>query len=123
MKKIYYNKLIRDKVPNTIKKRGSDLKSRKLKSKEFEKELLKKVYEEASGLLKVVNKKEVISELADVMDVIEEIKKLKKISTGEIKAQQKENQKKKGGFKKRLFLIWSSDDGYKTNEIRYHKRK
>jgi len=62
-----------------------------------------------------------ISELADVLDVIQEIKRFKRISNQQIKNAQKEGTKIKGRFKKRLFLIWSSDTGYKTNERRYKK--
>lgn len=121
MKKVYYNKLIRDKIHEKIKSKGADYKVKRLKAKEYEKELIKKVGEEASGLLSVKNKQELISELADVIDVVEEIKSLKKISNTEIKRAQKEANRIKGGFKKRLFLFWSSDDGYKSNERRYSK--
>jgi predicted house-cleaning noncanonical NTP pyrophosphatase (MazG superfamily) len=121
MKKIYYNKLIRDKIPENIKKAGGDFKIRKLKAKEFEKELIKKVGEEADGLLFAKTKNKLISELADVLDVIQEIKRLKGIKSSQVKKAQKEGKKKKGGFKKKLFLIWSSDTGYKTNERKYRK--
>jgi len=57
-------------------------------------------------------------EIADVLDVIDEIKKLKKISTQDIRQAQKKNFLHKGGFQKKLYLFWSSDDGYKTNEKR-----
>src|SRR3989338_6806190 len=109
---VYYNKLIRDKVLQNIKKAGAKLKAYKLTVKRFEIELLKKVGEEADGLLAAKNKQELITELADVQDVIDEIKKVKKISNKELKRAQKQNQKRKGGFKKRLFLVWSSDNGY-----------
>ena len=121
VKKIYYNKLIRDKIPERIIESGGDYKVRKLKDKEFAKELLKKVGEEASGLLAAKTKRNIIKELADVIDVTEEIMKVKGISNQEIKKQQQENKKLKGGYKKRLFLYWSSDTGYRTNEIRYGK--
>lgn len=123
MKKIHYNKLIRDKIPEKIKKSGGDYKIEKLKTKEFEKELIKKVGEEADGLVNAKNKKELISELADVIDVIEEIKGFKKITNQQIKKAQKENNKIKGGFKKRLFLFWSSDTGYRSNERRYSRKR
>jgi len=122
MKKIHYNKLIRDKIPEKIRKSGGDYKIEKLKTKKFEKELIKKVGEEADGLLAAKSKKELISELADVIDVIEEIKRFKKITNQQIKKAQRESDEIKGGFKKRLFLFWSSDTGYKSNERRYTKR-
>jgi len=121
MKKIYYNKLIRDKVPQKMELKGCQFKIKKLNRTEFEKELLKKVSEEAGGLLTVNGKKELISELADVLDVVDEIKKFKKITNKQITAAQKENFEKKGGFIKRIFLYWSADDGYKTNEKKFRK--
>lgn len=123
MKKIYYNKLIRDKIPEKIKKSGGDSKTKKLKAKEFERELIKKVVEESDGLLAAKNKKEFVSELADVLDVIKEIKKLKKINNQKIRRVQKESNRIKGGFRKRLFLIWSEDTGYRSNERRYNNKK
>ena len=118
MKKIYYNKLVRDKIPEKIKRNGGDYKITKLSQKFFEIELLKKVGEEASGLLSSKTKKELASELADIIAVIEEIKKVKRISSKQILKALKDNFGLKGGFSKKLFLIWASDTGYKTNERR-----
>ncbi|TSC60182.1 MAG: hypothetical protein LiPW15_60 [Parcubacteria group bacterium LiPW_15] len=122
MKKKYYNKLVRDRIPEKIRSKGKDCEIKKLKSKEFETELLKKVGEEASGLLSAKNLEELISELADILAVIDEIKKIKKISQKQILEAMQSNFKRKGGFDKRLFLFWSSDVGYKTNERSYKKR-
>lgn len=116
MQKIFYNKLIRDNVPEKINSIGSKCEVRKLSEVEYEKELLKKAQEEVSELVEAGDRGEFISELADVMDVMDEILKLKSISKKEIKNKQEENFKKKGGFKKRLFLIWSSNDGYKSSK-------
>jgi predicted house-cleaning noncanonical NTP pyrophosphatase (MazG superfamily) len=116
MKRIYYNKLVRDKIPAVIKAAGSEYEVKILKSKKFEKELIKKVKEEASGLVTAKNREELIKEIGDVLDVIVEIKKIKKIKDSEIRGAQREAFKKKGGFKKKIFLIWSGDDGYKSNE-------
>ncbi len=121
-KKIYYNKLIRDKVPNTIKNRGFRCKTSKLSLKRFKRELLKKVGEEASSLPKLKSKKEIANELADIMAVIDELKKTYQISESLIKSEIKNNNRKKGGFKKRLFLFWSQDYKYRTNEKRYLKK-
>lgn len=123
MKKIYYNKLVRDRIPEKITRKGSACKVEKLKRKDFERELLQKAGEEASGLLGAKTKKELASEIGDVLDVIEEIKRVKKIPEREITSARKKAYETKGGFKKKLFLVWSSDDGYRTNERRYRKRK
>src|SRR4030042_2055305 len=80
IKKIYYHKLVRDKIPEIIEKSGGAAKFKKLTAKQFEKELLKKVGEESSALPGVKSKKELIDELADVIEVIDEIKKFKKIT-------------------------------------------
>jgi len=118
VKKVYYNKLIRDNIPAKMERVGAAYEIKKLSKKEFEKELLKKVEEEASGLLEVKSKKEIIEELADVLDVIKEIRRIKKIKPSCIEKAQKENVRKKGGFQKRIFLVWSEDSGYRTNEIK-----
>ena len=123
MKKIYYNKLIRDKIPEKIKRNGGDYKINKLNQKLFEIELLKKVGEEASGLLSSKTKEELASELADIIAVIDEIKKVKHISSKQILKALKENFERKGGFNKRLYLFWSSDTGYKTNEKTIRTKK
>ena len=118
IKKIYYHKLVRDKIPEIIEKSGGAAKFKKLTAKQFEKELLKKVGEESSALPGVKSKKELIDELADVIEVIDEIKKFKKIMEKQIKKARKANMDRKGGFKKKLYLVWSEDTGYRTNENR-----
>ncbi len=117
-KKIYYNKLIRDKIPEKIRKNGGDLKTVKLNRRQFEQELLRKVVEESGGVASATTPPELISELADLIAVIEEIKHTKRISNKQITKALRENFDRKGGFKKKLFLVWSSDTGYKTNERR-----
>ena len=47
MKKIYYHKLVRDKIPDIIVSRGSSFKVATLKPVQYGRELLKKVGEEA----------------------------------------------------------------------------
>jgi len=116
MKKIHYNKLIRDNIPEAIEKNGGKYKIKQLDKQKYLRELIKKVEEEASALPKVKTRQELIEEIGDVLDVIDQIKKDKKIKPLELKLARQRAQNKKGGFKKRLFLYWSTDDGYKSNE-------
>lgn len=115
MKKVYYNKLIRDKIPEVIRANGSDCEVKILSDDDFVNELLKKVEEEARELSECQNRKEIIEELSDVIDVIEEVKKVKNISEEEINEAKIKSMERKGGFDKKLFLVWSSNDGYKKN--------
>lgn len=114
--KVYYRKLIRDNIPEKIAKKGSRCETRVLDDAEYEQELFKKIAEEGSGVVSATTRAELIEELADVQDVIDEIKRLKGITAEEVRAAQSAAREKKGGFEKRLFLEWSSDDGYTTNE-------
>lgn len=122
IRKIYYNKLIRDKIPQVMERRGARYKIRRLSQKQLKIELLKKVGEEASGLLNSKTKAEVADEVGDVLAVINEIKKVFKITDKEINQAIKNAFVKKGGFRKKLYLIWSEDTGYRTNERRYVKK-
>ncbi len=114
--KVFYNKLIRDKIPEVIRNAGSECEVRELGNEEYQRELLKKVEEEASGVASAASREEIVRELADVLDVIREVKLFTGITDAEIRLEEEKAYEKKGGFEKRLFLVWSSDDGYKTNE-------
>lgn len=116
--KVFYHKLIRDLIPEKIAKAGAECETRVLEGEEYERALIAKIEEEGSGVAAAASREELIEELADVQDVIDELKKLKGISDEELSAAQRAARAKKGGFEKRLFLVWSSDDGYQTNEKR-----
>lgn len=121
MKKIYYNKLIRDGVAERMKRQGIAFETRKLDEARFEAALIAKVEEEAGGVVKARTREELLHEIHDILAVIDEIKKFKKVKLAEFNAVRKENMAKKGGFDRRLWLVWSEDNGYKTNEKRGKK--
>lgn len=114
--RIYYHKLIRDNVPGNMDKKGVDYETRVLVDEEYRKELIKKVAEEAVGLQHSKDRDELIDELCDVRAVIEAIYKLESITQEELDAAFKKNMDKKGGFNDKIWLEWSADTGYKTNE-------
>ncbi len=116
MKKIYYRKLVRDRIPQRIKESGGQCKIKILSNLEFKKELLKKAEEEANGLSNAATKKEIIAEMGDLLDVLQEVKKSFKISPRELEKSRKEEIKRKGVFQKNIYLIWAEDTGYRSNE-------
>ena len=106
-KKYYHQKLIRDKIPEKIKSTGDEYKTRILGKVEFEKELKKKLVEESKELFKT-SKEELLNELADVLELTKSISSLYKIPFSRVEKFQEEKRKTRGGFKKKLFLIWST---------------
>ena len=108
MKKIYCNKLIRDRIPEVIIQKGGKYEARVLLKKEFEKELKKKLLEESKEILEAP-KKEMINELSDVLEIIKSIASYYKIDFKKVEKYQIKKRKERGGFLKKLFLIWSSD--------------
>ena len=100
-----YNKLIRDRIPEIIKKAGWKPTVRKLKKAEFLNALKKKVSEEARELIRAKDKKGVINEIVDIQELIDALTSEIGLSKPKIKKFQVAKRKKRGGFKKRLFLI------------------
>ncbi|HEX9609093.1 MAG TPA: nucleoside triphosphate pyrophosphohydrolase [Candidatus Paceibacterota bacterium] len=117
MGRVYYNKLIRDSIPEKIAKNGEECETRTLSDdQEFEQELLKKVAEEAVALSRARTKEDLLDEFGDLLEVLDALKTVEGISEGELEAARAKNRAEKGGFVKRLFLHWSSDSKYRSNE-------
>ncbi|MDH4359050.1 MAG: nucleoside triphosphate pyrophosphohydrolase [Candidatus Berkelbacteria bacterium] len=104
MQKIY-NKLIRDRIPEIIEGAGEIPHLRKLGKKEFKEELKKKVLEEARELIGSKSKKEILNEVVDIQELIDWLAKELKINPSQLGKLQAEKNKKRGSFKKKLFLI------------------
>ena len=107
-----YNKLIRDRILEVIKGAGERPHWRILNKKEYFEEVKKKVVEEAKELteeakelIKVKNKKEILNEVVDIQELLDVLISELGLTKSQIKKQQKIKNKKRGGFKKRLFLI------------------
>jgi len=107
IKKYYHKKLIRDRIPEKIKESEGEYETRVLGEVEFERELKKKLVEESNELAKAP-KEELINELADVLELTKSIASHYKIPFSKVEKFQEEKRKKRGGFKEKLFLIWST---------------
>ncbi len=106
MRKIVkYNKLIRDKIVEIIEETEEKPHWRVLNKKEYLREIKKKISEEANELIVARNKKEIINEIIDIQELVDVLVSQLGLKKSAIKKQQKMKNKKRGGFKKRLFLI------------------
>lgn len=107
MNKFYHNKLIRDKIPEIIEANDGKYELREMKEDEFKKELRKKLIEEVNELMEADREESTRKELADVLELIKSIAESEGISFNSVEEEQEKRKEKRGGFKKRLFLIWS----------------
>jgi len=98
---VVYNKAIRDKIPEIIKKSGFDCNVENLSDDEFLKKLQEKLLEEVSEY----NESKSHEELADVLEVIYHIAKLSGISKEQLEEIRIKKNKERGGFDQNLFLI------------------
>lgn len=117
MKKVYYNKLVRDGIPKKIELVGESYSVREIvEDDEYEQELLKKVTEEASALAHVTTRVDFLQEYSDLMVVLDALTAHYEFSEADIKLALEANVGKKGLFKSRYFLEWSQAGTYKSNE-------
>lgn len=100
--KYVYNKLVRDKIPEEINKKG-DRKAnyRILDDNEYLKELDKKLFEEAHEFVEEHS----VEELADLMEVIGAIMKVNNISLDDVEEARNIKNGKKGKFENKIYLI------------------
>jgi predicted house-cleaning noncanonical NTP pyrophosphatase (MazG superfamily) len=63
--------------------------------------------EEASELVKT-SRKDLLNEMADVLELLKSIANFYKIDFKFLEEKQVQKRRERGGFEKRLFLIWSS---------------
>ncbi len=98
-----YNKLVRDKIPEYLDKKGISYKKRIASSKEYKIELIKKLEEETGEFSEAGS----IEELADVIEVVEALKKLPGYENVEEIRRQKAEER--GTFNERIILKGQKD--------------
>ena len=99
----HYNKLVRDKIPQILDKKGVPYEKRTASFEEYKEELIKKLLEEANEFMIAKNSEE----LADVMEVIESLKSLSDYS--DVERVRLAKLEEKGGFSGRVILKGRKD--------------
>jgi predicted house-cleaning noncanonical NTP pyrophosphatase (MazG superfamily) len=72
---------------------------------EFQKEIKKKILEEAKELIKAKTKDDIINEIVDIQELIDVLMAGIRVKKLDIRRAQSKKNQTRGGFKKRLFLI------------------
>jgi len=116
MEKIFYNKLCRDKVPDIIRTKGYECEVREVEHDEYKREIVRKVYEESSGVSNHDSREELVKQLADLVITLDAVTEEYGISDDELDEAVKKSMEEKGGYEKRLYLSWSSDTEYNSSD-------
>mgnify|MGYP001851818588 CR=1 FL=1 len=96
-----FNKLVRDNIPEMIKKNGQVPHTKVITEKEYKYALEEKLKEEVNEYINDNS----IEELADVLEVLDAIVQLNEFSWQEIIDKKIAKKEQRGDFSKRLFLI------------------
>lgn len=96
----YYNKLVRDKIPEIISNSGSLPLYHYATSEEYYRLLCKKLIEEISEFIE----SDSLEELADICEVVESILKYKGVTHGIFKEIVENKRNKNGSFNDRIIL-------------------
>lgn len=119
------NKLARDKTAQNFKESNITATHRIISGKELHDALYKKLLEEALEVTQAVDRKEIISELVDVLDVIEGLRNALDISHDEIEVARNDINDRRGCYQNGLFLttIEMSEENPAVNHFRKSPEK
>ena len=95
-----YNKLVRDKIPEIIKKKGAVPITHIASDDEYWQKLKEKLQEEINEFMKDEN----AEELEDILEVIYTIRDYKKIDKNELELLRKKKAEERGGFKDKIII-------------------
>ena len=98
---IFYNKLVRDKIPGIILSNGETPVTRILEGKEYILQLEKKLDEEVAEY----HDSKSIEELADILEVVYALCEGAGYSVEDLLSAYREKNTERGGFSKKIFLI------------------
>lgn len=99
-----YNKLVRDNIPEIIKKNNEEPVTRILEDDEYKDELYQKLMEETKEVIGSQKEEDTLEELADVLEVVKAIAELNDKKLDDIIETANKKASKRGGFEKRIFL-------------------
>lgn len=104
MERKYFNKLVRDKIPDILDKNGGDTEIEILNDENYIKHIYKKLKEECEEVVTANSQENLIEELADLEEVISSIAKLHQINRNEIETVRIAKKEKRGGFENKILL-------------------
>lgn len=105
-----YNKLVRDRIPEIIRRNGSECDVRRLDSNEFEQEAREKLKEELAEYLDADNSEQALEELADLLELIYCLSEHHGYTKEELEGLREDKAERRGSFYEKWYLEKVSDD-------------
>lgn len=100
-----YNKLVRDNIPDIIRKNGEIPHTSILDDEAYLQELKTKLIEETNEFID----SDELMELADILEVVEHLSKAKGSNLDEVLELKEQKEIKNGAFEKKIFLEYVKD--------------
>ena len=115
MARQFHNKLVRDRIPDIIRRAGKDCATEPLLDHAYQQALRDKLEEEAQEVA-TAPPATLVQELADLYEVIDSLLATHSISDSAVRAEQQRRRTERGGFEQRIWLHWTEDeeDGAKS---------
>ncbi|MDG5786100.1 nucleoside triphosphate pyrophosphohydrolase [Evansella sp. AB-P1] len=107
-----YKKLVRDRIPEIIRRNGTSCGVRRMEANEFEREAKKKLQEEVGEYLEAGNPEQAVEELADLLELIYCLSDHHGYSKEELESIREDKAERRGSFHERWFLeeVYDDDD-------------
>ncbi|WP_342512115.1 nucleoside triphosphate pyrophosphohydrolase [Sporosarcina sp. FSL K6-1522] len=105
-----YNKLVRDLIPDIIKKDSKTCVTYRLDDSQYITEVNKKMHEELVEYEETITPNDAVEELADLLELIHAAAKFHGVTVEELEAVRAEKAAKRGGFGERIFLVEVEDN-------------
>ncbi len=103
--RIEYHKLVRDAIPEIIRRSGKACEVVTMTEEEFKQALREKLVEEAQEAASAASD-DLITEIADIYEVLDALLKSYDITEKQVRTIQSQRRSKRGGFDQRLQLLW-----------------
>jgi predicted house-cleaning noncanonical NTP pyrophosphatase (MazG superfamily) len=101
-----YHKLVRDGIPEIIRRQGEHCEVAVMTEEEYRQALREKLVEEATEAAQAATLQELITELADVQEVLDALRATYALAPETIVHEQAQRRAERGGFQQRLRLLW-----------------
>ena len=101
-----YNKLVRDRIPDIIRSEGRDCATEIMTESDYRRALVQKLVEEAQEVGDAPPDM-LVTELADLLEVFDAVRTAHGIRQEDILVVQNERRTQRGGFDKRIRLLWA----------------